>query len=510
MKLLAVASEIHPLIKTGGLADVVGALPAALAPHGWQVTTLVPGYPAVMKRIDRSGAKLRAAKRYPALFGADARVIRATCEGRDLLVLDAPALYDRDGGPYLDMAGHDWTDNWRRYAALSAVGADLAAGGLRHFQPDVVHVHDWQAALTLAYLRHGRAPHVPGVLTIHNLAFQGRYDPGIFPALGLPQETFSVDGLEYYGGVGYLKAGIQYADAITTVSPSYAREITTGEWGMGLDGLLRARGSALHGIVNGIDMDEWNPAQDGALATPYTVGTIDARRHNRAAIEKSFGLDRDDSLLVTIISRLTWQKGLDLLAGQLDAIAGLGIRIALLGSGDAGLEGQFLAAASRHRGRIGVRIGYDEAASHLLQGGADAIIVPSRTEPCGLTQLYGLRYGCVPIVARTGGLADTVIDANEAALGAGVATGLQFGPLTPDNLLTALSRARDLHRDGAAWTAMQRAGMAADFSWDRSAARYASLFNELVATKQADKLRADRVQAEREQAESTQAAEVVA
>ncbi|MET0137148.1 MAG: glycogen synthase GlgA [Sphingobium sp.] len=485
MKLLAVASEIHPLIKTGGLADVVGALPAAMARHGWQVTTLVPGYPAVMKRIRQAvggdGAKLRAARRYPALFGADAKLIRARYEGRDLLILDAPALYDREGGPYLDMAGHDWPDNWRRYAALSAVGADLAAGGLRHFQPDVVHVHDWQAALTLAYMRHGRAPHVPGVLTIHNLAFQGRYDPGIFPALGLPQEAYSVDGVEYYGGVGYLKAGIQYADAVTTVSPSYAREITTGEWGMGLDGLLRARGSALHGIVNGIDMDEWNPATDTALAARFSLGSIDARRHNRAAVEESFGLDSDGSLLVTVISRLTWQKGLDILAEQLDAVAAMGIRIALLGSGDAALEGQYLAAASRHPGRIGVRVGYDEAASHLLQGGADAILIPSRTEPCGLTQLYGLRYGCVPIVARTGGLADTVIDANEAALGQQVATGLQFGPLNPDSLLAVLSRAQALHADAPTWAAIQRAGMSADFSWHRSASRYADLFARLVA-----------------------------
>jgi starch synthase len=482
---------MHPLVKTGGLADVVGALPAALAPHGWQVTTLIPGYPTVMKRIGKTGAdKVRAAKRYPALFGADARLIRASYEGRDLLVLDAPALYDRDGTPYLDMSGHDWADNWRRYAALSAVGADLAAGGLRHFQPDIVHVHDWQAALTLAYLRHGRAPHVPGVLTIHNLAFQGRFDPGMFPALGLPAEVFAMDGIEYYGGVGYLKAGIHYADAITTVSPSYAREIRTGEWGMGLDGLLRARGSALHGIVNGIDTEEWNPATDPAVPVPFSVQSIEERRHNRAAVEKSFGLDSDDSLLVTIVSRLTWQKGMDILASRIDAIADMGIRIALLGSGDAALEGQFLAAASRHRGRIGVRLGYDEAAAHLLQGGADAIIIPSRTEPCGLTQLYGLRYGCVPIVTRTGGLADTVIDANEAALGQQVATGLQFGPLTPDSLLDVLARAQELHRDREAWTAMQRAGMAADFSWDRSAAKYATLFEQLVAAKQVERVAA--------------------
>jgi len=479
LKVLALASEMHPLIKTGGLADVVGALPAALARHGWQVTTLLPGYPSVMKRV----AKGRTAKRYPSLFGADGRVFRTSYEGRDLLILDAPALFDREGGPYLDMSGHDWTDNWRRFAALSAVAADLAAGGLRHFRPDVVHAHDWQTALALAYIRHGRAPHVPGVLTIHNLAFQGRFDPATFGALGLPAETWAVDGVEYYGGVGFLKAGIQYADAITTVSPSYADEIRTGEWGMGLDGLLRARGDALQGIVNGIDMEEWNPATDPALSARYTVKGIAARRRNRAAIERTFGLDADDSLLVTIISRLTWQKGMDMLAAHIDAIAHMGIRLAVLGSGDAALEGQFLAAASRHRGRIGVKLGYDEKLSHLLQGGADAIVVPSRTEPCGLTQLYGLRYGCVPIVTRTGGLADTIIDANEAALGAGVATGLHMGPLTPDTLLGTLGRAQALHRDRESWAGIQRAGMKADFSWDRSAGRYARLFQRLVDAK---------------------------
>ncbi|MFT3964808.1 MAG: glycogen synthase GlgA [Sphingobium sp.] len=486
MKALAIASEIYPLIKTGGLADVVGALPAALARHGWQVTTLIPGYPAVMRRVAPGGtASLRTARRYPALFGANARVVRVQHEGLDLLILDAPALFDREGGPYLDMSGHDWPDNWRRYAALSAVGADLAAGSLRHFRPDIVHVHDWQAALALAYIRHGRAPHIPGVLTIHNLAFQGRFDAHLFGALGLPEAAWAVDGVEYYGGVGYLKAGLQYADAITTVSPSYAREIMTGEWGMGLDGLLRLRGGVLHGIVNGIDVDEWNPATDPALDTPFTADSLAGRARNRVAVEQGFGLDSDDSLLVTIVSRLTWQKGMDILAGRIDAIADMGIRLAILGSGDAGLEGQFLAAASRHRGRIGVRLAYDEPAAHLLQGGADAIIIPSRTEPCGLTQLYGLRYGCVPIVARTGGLADTVIDANEAAIGAGVATGLQFGPLNPDSLLDVLARAQALHRDRSVWQAMQRAGMAADFSWQRSAARYAALFAELVAARRA-------------------------
>jgi len=481
LKILAAASEMHPLVKTGGLADVVGALPAALAHHGCAVTTLIPGYPAVMKRI----GKARAAKRYPGLFGADARLVRATHEGRDLLVLDAPALFDRDGGAYLDAQGHDWPDNWRRFAALAAVGADLARGGLKGFRPDILHAHDWQAALALAYLHHGPAHPVPGVVTIHNLAFQGRFDRSMFAALGLPAQAYALDGVEYYGGVGYLKAGLQYADAITTVSPSYAREITTAESGMGLDGLLALRSDALHGIVNGIDTDEWNPATDPLIPARYSARTLAARQVNRAQIEQRFGLDGDDDMLLCVVSRLTWQKGMDVLAGQIDALVAMGVKLAVLGSGDAAIEGAFLAAASRHRGRMGVVLGYDEAAAHLLQSGADAILIPSRTEPCGLTQLYGLRYGCVPIVSRTGGLADTVIDANEAALGQKVATGMQFAPLTPAALTDAVARAAALHRDRPTWAAIQRAGMKGDFSWDRSAARYAALFRRLIAARAA-------------------------
>jgi starch synthase len=477
LKILAIASEIHPLIKTGGLADVAGALPGALAHQGCAVTTLIPGYPAVMKQIGKG----RAAKRYPALFGAAARLLRASHEGRDLLVLDAPALFDREGGAYLDAQGHDWLDNWRRFAALAAVGSDLAQGGLKGFRPDIVHAHDWQAALSLAYLRHGPADHVPGVMTIHNLAFQGRFDRAVFGALGLPAEAYALDGVEYYGGVGYLKAGLQYADAITTVSPSYAREITTAEQGMGLDGLLSLRSGVLHGIVNGIDTDEWNPETDSLIPARYSARSLGDRRANRAAIEERFGLDSDGSLLLCVVSRLTWQKGMDVLAGQVDALAAMGVKLALLGSGDAAIEGAFLAAASRHRGRVGLVLGYDEAAAHLLQAGADAIIIPSRTEPCGLTQLYGLRYGCVPIVSRTGGLADTVIDANEAALGQKVATGIQFDGVTAGAVMGAVARANGLYQDKTAWANMQRAGMKADFSWDRSAARYAALFRRLIA-----------------------------
>lgn len=476
MKLLSVASEIHPLIKTGGLADVVGALPAALAGEGIQTRTLIPGYPSVMGRIGKS-KKLH---RYEALFGQPATLIGAKVGDLDLIVLDCPTCFAREGGPYDDMTGTGWSDNWRRFAAISRAGADIAAGLLKGWTPNVVHAHDWQAAMTLAYMRFGAAHAVPKVITIHNLAFQGWFDATIFDALGLPAEAWSMDGVEYYGGAGFLKAGLVSADAITTVSPSYAGEIRTPANGMGLQGLLTGRADRLHGILNGIDMDDWNPASDPLLAKTFSRRSLSGRGANRRSVERRFELDTDDSPLFIVISRLTLQKGMDMLADTVDHLVALGGKLAVLGSGDSALEGAFLAAAERHSGRVGVRIGYDEALSHMMQGGGDAILIPSRFEPCGLTQLYGLRYGCVPVVARVGGLADTVIDANQAALGAGVATGVQFAPPDAAGLRQAIDRTVTLHADRPLWTAMQRAGMAADFSWGKSAARYAALYRSLL------------------------------
>ncbi|MEC3910921.1 glycogen synthase GlgA [Sphingobium sp. CR2-8] len=477
IKLLSVASEIYPLIKTGGLADVVGALPAALAGQGVQVRTLVPGYPAVIARL----GKAKVVRRYDALSGAAASVLAATVDGLDLLVLDAPDFFAREGGPYGDHGGNDWPDNWRRFAALSRVGADIAEGGLKGWRPDVVHVHDWQAAMTAAYMRFGPAAHVPRLVTIHNLAFQGRFPADIFAQLGLPPEAWGVDGVEYYGGTGYLKAGLVSADAITTVSPSYAQEIRSPVHGMGLDGLINGRIDKLHGILNGVDTDIWNPTADTLIAKPFSARALAGRAANRRALEAQFGLDHDGAPLCIIVSRLTWQKGMDLMIDAAEHLVALGGKLAVLGSGDHPLEGALLGAADRHRGRIGVQIGYDEPLSHLMQAGGDAILIPSRFEPCGLTQLYALRYGCVPVVARVGGLADTVIDANEAAVGARAATGIVFAPSDPLALHGAINRLVALHGDKPTWQAIQRAGMGADFSWTHSAARYADLYRSLIA-----------------------------
>jgi starch synthase len=482
LNVLSVASEAVPLVKTGGLADVVGALPGALAPHGAVLTTLLPGYPAVIAALARKPKPLHS---WAGLLGEPARLLAGEIGGHPLLVLDAPGLFAREGGPYGDSTGRDWRDNAQRFAAFSRAAADIAGGVVKGLTFDLVHAHDWQAAMTLAYMRfappgHGRGPALPSVITIHNMAFQGHYGADLFPALGLPAHAMAIDGIEYHGGISYLKAGLAAASAITTVSPTYAREIREPGFGMGLEGLIRGRGGQVHGIVNGIDPAVWNPASDPALPAPYTAKTLARRGANTRALEAEFGLEAGTGPLFVVISRLTWQKGMDVLLEAADHLVGIGGRLALLGSGDSALESGFHAAAARHPGRIAVRIGYDEALSHRMLAGGDAILVPSRFEPCGLTQLYGLAYGCVPVVSRTGGLADTVIDANLAAQLAGAATGVQFEGVRYQALADALTRTVQLFHQPGVWRSLQRAGMKADFAWERSGRAYADLYASLM------------------------------
>lgn len=476
MKVLSVASELYPLIKTGGLADVAGALPIALAAHGVETKTLIPGYPAVMKAIK----KPKKIHEFEDILDERATLLEVKHEGLDLLILDCPPLYERSGGPYLDTQGRDYPDNWKRFAVLSKVGAEIAAGAVAGFKPDLVHVHDWQAALVPVYMRYAEAPEVPSLITIHNIAFQGQFGATLFPYLGLPTHAWH-EALEYYDTISYLKSGLLTSHALSTVSPSYAEEILTPEFGMGLDGVIASRASDLYGIVNGIDADVWNPASDPLLPSGYSATTLKKRAGNRAALVERFGLDGDDGPIFCVISRLTWQKGLDLLPEVIDEILAAGGRLAILGSGESGIEATLQGAAAHNRGRIGMVLGYDEKLSHLMQAGSDVILVPSRFEPCGLTQLYALRYGCVPLVARTGGLADTIIDANEAALAAGVATGIQFAPVTSEALRRAIRRTLRLYSDQRLWSQLQKQGMKSDVSWDRSGATYADLYQRLVS-----------------------------
>jgi starch synthase len=474
-RVLAVASEIFPLIKTGGLADVTGSLPLALAELGIATTTMIPGYPAVMSNLG-TATEIHA---FPDLFGGPARVLRTHAANLDLFVLDAPHLYDRDGNLYLGANGAEWPDNGLRFAGLGAAAAAVAVDPGSGF--DVVHAHDWQAAMATVYLHFHPAHRPATVLTIHNLAFQGRYPATLFPRLGLPASAFSVDGMEFYGDVSFLKGGLCFADRLTTVSPTYAREITAPDNGMGLDGLLRVRSRDLIGILNGIDGAMWDPAADSLIACPFSRQRLGRRLGNKAALQARMGLAVDaDALLLGVVSRMTTQKGLDLLVPRIGALVDAGMQLVVLGDGAPSFRQAFTAAAATWPQSVACVIGYDEPLAHLIQAGTDALLVPSRFEPCGLTQLYALRYGNIPVVSRVGGLADSVIDANQAALAAGVATGLQFAPVTEEALWETLIRLQRLWRNRKAWERMQRNGMAADVSWRTPAEQYAALYAALT------------------------------
>jgi len=400
---------------------------------------------------------------------------------RDLFILDAPHLFARPGNPYVAPDGADWPDNAIRFAALGRTAAEIGAGAIPAFVPDVVHAHDWQAGLTHAFLHYSERLRPATIMTVHNLAYQGKFPREMLSDIGLPPESFTIDGVEYFGGIGFLKAGLQFSDRITTVSPTYAVEIQEPDAGMGLDGLLRARSAVLSGILNGIDISVWNPGTDPRIASPFSVNTLADRAANKTALQRRFDLPlAPDAFLLGVISRLSWQKGLDLLLESLPLALGRGVQLVLLGNGDRDLEAGYSAAAKSYPDQIGVLIGYDESLAHLIQAGADALVVPSRFEPCGLTQLCALRYGAIPIVSRVGGLADTVIDANETTILADVATGIQFGPVTTENLAGAIRRAKELFYNKPAWQRIQKNGMSVDVSWHNRARHYADLYRQIA------------------------------
>lgn len=469
-KVLSVASECVPLIKTGGLADVVGALPGALSVHGVDMRVLLPGYRQVIAKLPTQ----EVAADYDDLFGGPARVLKAPLGDQLLYVLEAPHLFDRDGGPYMDAHGHDWRDNPERFAALSSVAAMIGADGIEGWRPQILHCHDWQAGFAPLYLRElGAAGRVSTLMTIHNIAFQGMAPASRIGTLGLPRTGFHQRGYEFWDSVSALKAGLVYADKLSTVSPTYAAELMTKDFGMGLEGVLRERQEDMVGILNGIDEALWTP--------PYK--TIAEKAEHKAALRKELDLPDDwPGPLCVVISRMTEQKGLDILLQALPALLDRGGQLALLGSGNPGLEEAFQRKAQKHPG-VAVRIGYDEEFAHRLMAGGDAILVPSRFEPCGLTQLYGLRYGTLPLVALTGGLADTVINASPAGLAAGCATGLQFHPVTAQALAQAMMRLITLYQDKETWTRMMTNAMASPVSWTHSAAKYAALYQDMVKAK---------------------------
>ncbi|MBU9698500.1 glycogen synthase GlgA [Rhodobacteraceae bacterium HSP-20] len=470
-RVLSVASECVPLIKTGGLADVVGALPAALRPFGWEMRVLLPAY----RRLRGHLAAMREVWREPALWGGEGVVYAGTVEGVEVLLLDAPHLYDRDGGPYNASAG-DWPDNAQRFAALSWVAARMAREGFDGWKPDVLHAHDWQAGFAPAYLAYGGTGGVGSVITVHNIAFQGWAEATLIDTLRLPRAAFHPGHLEYYGGLSSLKAGLVTADRITTVSPSYAAELTRAEYGMGLQGVIAARGAVVSGILNGVDTALWSPELE---PVPFGPKAMKGKTANRAALCAEFGMAEPEGPLAIVVSRLTDQKGIDLLPAVIPDFVAAGGALIVLGSGDPALESAMRGLESRFPGRVAVRIGYDEGLSHRLFAGADAVLVPSRFEPCGLTQMYGLRYGTIPVVAAVGGLADTVIHASPAALAAGVATGVQFHPTDALAFAHALRQLCALYRDRKVWARLQRNAMSHPVGWETSAAAYAALYEGL-------------------------------
>ncbi|MEM8851764.1 MAG: glycogen synthase GlgA [Pseudomonadota bacterium] len=466
-RVLSVASECAPLAKTGGLADVVGALPGAMAPLRDELRTLIPGYPAVTAKIGKG----KVVATLDDLFGGPAEVLSAKAAGLDLLILVADHLFDRSGSPYLDASVRDWPDNAERFAALSYAAAHIAANGAGKWQPDIVHGHDWQAGLIPEYLI-ALGSDIPFVFTIHNIAFHGNVPGDRVEALRLDPGRFDADHYEFWGQISALKAGLMGASKITTVSRTYAEELMTAEFGMGMDGVLRHRRRDLTGIVNGIDADIWNPETDPEIAV---YKTPKGKAANKEALRAEFGLGPSPGPLCVLVSRLSHQKGIDLLLDAAPALLDRGGQLAILGSGDPALEVALHERAAEHDG-VAIRIGYDEALSHRMMAGGDAILVPSRFEPCGLTQLYGLRYGTVPLVALTGGLADTVINASPAALARGVATGLQFSPVTAEALANAFTRLCDLFAAPKVWNTLQRNGMKQPVGWDTSALAYHDLY----------------------------------
>lgn len=471
IKVLSVTSECAPLVKTGGLADVAGALPHVLAPLQCEMRTLLPGYRMVKAKL----GKTKIVAKFDDLFGGRAKLLACACAGLDLLVLDAPHLYDRDGAIYNDPTGDDWPDNPQRFAALCFVAAAIANGAVDDWQPDIVHGHDWQSGFTPEYL-HANGSTVPFVFTIHNIAFHGTCRPELLDDLQLDADRFDVDHFEYWGQISALKAALRGATKITTVSETYAHELMTPEFGMGMDGVLATRRADLTGIVNGVDENAWNPETDPHIET-YSRPT--GKTANKRALRKAFGLGPSRGPLFVLVSRLSEQKGIDLLLQALPELLANGGQLALLGSGDPRLEAALMQASAAHK-NVAVKIGYDEALSHLMIAGGDAILVPSRFEPCGLTQLYGLRYGTLPVVALTGGLADTVINASPAALSAGVATGVQFFPIDAQALANGLARLHELYRQPKVWRVMQRNAMKQNVGWAQSAQAYYDIYSSLM------------------------------
>ncbi|HEX7552775.1 MAG TPA: glycogen synthase GlgA [Geothrix sp.] len=474
MQILFVASELFPYVKTGGLGDVMAALPRALRALGADVRMLLPAYPALRTAVDIQGEVAA----FPDLMGGGpARILRAEAPGLPLYLLDQPAFFDRTGSPY----GHP-EDLARRFAGLAWAAAYLGrTGDAQGWRPQLLHGHDWPTGLMPAYVAYGEGPRPGTVMTIHNIAFQGRFPGSLLYDLELPRYAFTPQGVEFHGDIGFLKAGLQLADRLSTVSPTYAREVQQAG-GHGLEGLLAHRHESLRGILNGVDREVWNPARDPHIISRYDLKHPSRRAPNRPDFQRRMGLQEDPAApLFVAVSRLDPLKGLDLVLDNVDHLVASGAQLAVLGTGDFHAEAAFRQVAQRHPGRVAVFIGYDEALAHRAFAAADVVLVPSRQEPCGLTQLYAQAYGALPLVRRTGGLADTVVGVTPETLADGTATGFMFDMANGWALGEAINRTLALFQDPAAWRQVQRRGMLAEFGWAAPARAYLDLYATIPA-----------------------------
>jgi len=481
IRILFATPECAPLVKTGGLGDVSASLPAALARLGIDVRILLPGYTQVLEGLPDATLISTIAAR--GSFPSAAILAASGPRGVPLLVLDCPSLYRRPGGPYHDAQGREWPDNALRFGLLSRVAADLGCeSSPLNWRPDVVHCNEWQTGLAPVYLAYAQGLRASSLITIHNLAFQGLFEPKLLPVLGLPASSFTIDGLEFYGKLSFLKGGLSYADAITTVSPTYAEEIQSDPLGFGFHGLLASRRDVLTGILNGIDTDLWNPATDGMIPFRYDAGTLDAKHLNKRALQNALGLAADDAVpLFGAVSRLAHQKGSDLFIQIAAKLVALPAQLAVQGTGDAETQRALVALARQYPGRIAVRIGFNEPLAHLIEAGADMFLMPSRFEPCGMNQMFSQRYATPPVARATGGLIDSVVDCTARTLADGTATGFLFRDADAADFLAAAERAIAVYRDPPAWKALQRNGMARNFSWDASADKYVEIYRRIAA-----------------------------
>jgi starch synthase len=483
MNILFATPECAPYVKTGGLGDVSGALPATLAALGHEVRVLLPAYRGMKVSGEVGDAvDIPAQGPWPA---AQLLPVR-TDNGVTMLLLACPQLYQRPGGPYVDASGHDYPDNVMRFGFFSRIAAQIGTGAspCKEWRADVVHANDWPCGLAPLYLAQARAlaPHEPAagsVMTIHNMAFQGVFPMHTADLLGVPLHWRGLDGVEFWGQLSMLKAGLQFADMITTVSPSYAREIQTEAFGVGLDGLLRWRSGRLAGILNGIDTRLWNPAQDKLIGSPFSREQLAGKAPNKQALQSRSGLAVDpDAMVFGVVSRLTSQKGIDLVLGGLPQLLAQGGQLAVLGQGEPALHAALEAAARQCPKQVAVTFGFDEGLAHQIEAGCDAFLMPSRFEPCGLNQMYSQAYGTPPVVTAVGGLADSVTDATRDPLHG---TGFVMPRADQASFDAALQRAFAAWREPAVWRRIQANGMARHFGWEESAAHYLEVYERARA-----------------------------